>query len=385
MMRTFKVARALGAFATVFALACGGGGINTIQRADGQATTCSYGGKTYNPGDSFREDCKTCSCGEDGRVACTLLPCISDAGSDLAPDAALPDAQADGTAPLDLAKDVKLTVDAADVTADLRSDLPPAAKDVNPTIDVADARADLRPDLPPAADSAPDALLVPDTAKDSQIVVDVRDGGDDARQFCIWGGNTLAIGQSIPMGDGCNICECMATGMACTGLFCGPFPDAAAPVCSLPYALTFGSSGGMVLYQDSYSLDGGGHMTATRTYTLRAGMDGPQVRSCSPTPPACGAPAVVSISTIAQDLTSTDVQAGFALTTSHVYGVDNRPVDGTVWSIARASGGNILVGSPCPSPVMNSCQPIPPGIQRLADDLKSLVAAVAVSPACAGL
>jgi hypothetical protein len=277
-------------------------------------------------------------------------------------------------------------MDVADVTADLRPDLPPAARDVKPTMDVADVLADLGPDRPPATDSAPDALLVTDTAKDSQLVVDTRDGGGDARQFCIWQGDmVLAIGQSIPMGDGCNICECMATGMACTGLFCGPFPDAAAPVCSLPYALTFGSSGGMVLYQDSYSLDGGGHMTATRTYTLRAGMDGPQVRSCSPTPPACGAPAVVSISTIAQDLTSTDVQAGFALTTSHVYGVDNRPVDGTVWSIARASGGNILVGSPCPSPVMNSCQPIPPGIQRLADDLKSLVAAVAVSPACAGL
>jgi len=146
----------------------------------------------------------------------------------------------------------------------------------------------------------------------------------------------------------------MATGMACTGLACVPAQDAATLVCSLPSQLTFGSDGGMVAFQDSYSLDSGTHMTVTRNY-LRGVTDGSTVRTCSPTLPACGAPGVVSISTIAQDLTDTDVQAAFALTTSHVYGVDSRPVDGAVWSITRASGGNILVGSPCASPTMNSC------------------------------
>jgi hypothetical protein len=378
MFKKLSVAPALGAFTVVCTLACGGGGMKMTQKADGQVTTCFYGGKTYNPGDSFRDDCNTCTCESNGAVACTLMACPTDAGADRTPDAALPDVQADGTVPLDLAKDVGPTVDGT-VPLDL-------AKDVRPTVDGTDVIADLRSDLPPAPDSAKDALLTPDTAKDSQLVVDARDVGGDAPQFCIWGGDmVLHIGQSIPMGDGCNTCECMATGMACTGLFCGPFPDAAAPVCSLPYALTFGSSGGMVLYQDGYSLDGGGHMTVTRTYTLRAGMDGPQVRSCSPTLPACGAPGVVSLSTIAQDLTDADVQTAFALTTSHVYGVDSRPMDGTVWSITRAGGGNILVGSPCPSPTMNSCQPIPPGIQRLADDLKSLAAPMSASPACAAL
>ena len=362
MLKESSVAPGLGAFIMVGALACGGSGIKTTQKPDGQVTACFYGGKTYNPGDQFSENCYTCSCGSDGRVMCPTLLCLGDAGSvPPNPDAALPDAQADLAVPLDSAKDVK------------------------PTMDVADAMADLRPDLPAASDSAKDALLAPDTVKDSQLVVDAGDVGGDARQSCIWGGNTLAVGQSVPMGDGCNTCECMATGMACTGLFCGPFPDAAAPVCSLPTPLTFGSNGGMVFYQDGYSLDGGGHMTVTRTYTLRAGMDGPQVRSCSPTLPACGAPGVVSISTIAQDLTDADVQAAFALTTSHVYGVDTRPEDGAVWSITRASGGNILVGSPCASPTMNSCQPIPPGIQRLANDTQSLAAAATASPACASL
>lgn len=371
MLKKSSVAPGLGAFIMVGVLACGGSGIKTTQNPDGQVATCFYGGKTYNPGDSFREDCNTCSCRGNGEIACTLAACLTDAGSAPPPDTAVPDAQADGTVPVDLAKDAAVPLD--------------QAKDVKPGLDAVGVMADLGPDLLPASDSAPDALERPDTAKD-RPAVDARDVDADALQFCIWEGDMkLAVGQSVPMGDGCNTCECMATGMACTGLFCGPFPDAAAPVCSLPSPLTFGSNGGMVLYQDGYSLDGGGQMTVTRSYTLRAGMDGPQVRSCSPTLPACGAPGVVSISTIAQDLTDADVQMAFALPTPHVYGADSRPMDGSVWSITRASGGNILVGSPCASPTMNSCQPIPPGIQRLADDTQSLAAAAAASPACAGL
>lgn len=39
---------------------------------------CTYGGKIYSAGDSFRSDdgCNTCSCGSDGAVACTLMGCI---------------------------------------------------------------------------------------------------------------------------------------------------------------------------------------------------------------------------------------------------------------------------------------------------------------------
>jgi hypothetical protein len=369
MTTKFKV---LSALPVVLGLACGGNGIKTTQRpdaqvtttekSDGQVTTCSYGGKTYNPGDSFRDDCNTCSCGANGQVACTLIGCPTDAGSGLAPDAALPDAQADGTVPIDQAKDVK------------------------PAIDVADALTDLSPDLPLAADSAKDALLVADTAKDGQLVVDAEDVGADARQHCVAGGDMLlAIGQSIPKGDGCNTCTCYLTGMACTTSTCDPTPDAAAPLCSLWSPLTFGYEGGMVAYQDSYSLDGGANMTITRTYTLRAGVDGPQVRSCSPTLPACGAPGVVSMSTIAQDLTDPTVQIVLRLTSSTTYGDDRTIMDAPVWSITRAGGGKILVGYPCPVPATEWCQPIPPGIQRLADDLKSLASDMKATPDCAGL
>jgi hypothetical protein len=199
---------------------------------------------------------------------------------------------------------------------------------------------------------------------------------------CTWQGKVIPVGQQVDAGDGCNICECAVAGIACTARACFP-PDAPTLVCSLPYALTFGSDGGMVSVRDSFALDTAGHMTVTRNYF--SSMDGPTFHTCSGSLPACGASGVVSISTIAQDLTDADVQFAFGLTTSHVYGVDQRPVDGSVWSVTRASGGNILVGSPCPLPNMNSCQPIPAGIQRLADDLRSLAFTAETSGTCMGL
>jgi len=169
----------------------------------------------------------------------------------------------------------------------------------------------------------------------------------------------------------------------CTGIPDAGFTaDAPTLVCSLTSMLAFGSNGGKVSYQDSFTLDTAGQLTVTRIYNNSMGI----LRTCSPTLPACGASGIVSISTIAQDLTDADVQFAFGLTTSHVYGVDQRPVDGAVWSITTpASAGNILVGSPCPSPDMNSCQPIPAGIQRLADDLRSLAYTAEALPACIGL
>jgi len=41
------------------------------------AETCSYGGSTYNVGDTFKstDGCNTCSCGTGGSVACTEKAC----------------------------------------------------------------------------------------------------------------------------------------------------------------------------------------------------------------------------------------------------------------------------------------------------------------------
>jgi hypothetical protein len=199
---------------------------------------------------------------------------------------------------------------------------------------------------------------------------------------CTWQGKVIAVGVAIDSGDGCNSCVCTVSGMACTARACIS-ADAPTLVCSLTSALTFGSNGGRVSSQDSFALDTAGHLTVTRTYY--GSMDGPTVRTCSPTLPACGTSGAINVSTIAQDLADPDVQFAFGLTLSHVYGVDNRPSDGTVWSITRASGENILVGTQCPSPDLDWCQSIPAGIQRLADDLRSLAFTAEASSACAGL
>jgi Pacifastin inhibitor (LCMII) len=112
-MREFKAAWTLGALVMLFALACGGHGIKTTPKADGQVTTCSYGGQRYNPGDSFRQDCNTCSCGGNGEVTCTLIACLTDAGKDLAPDAAPADADVAGRPDAAPEQDAPQVTDAA--------------------------------------------------------------------------------------------------------------------------------------------------------------------------------------------------------------------------------------------------------------------------------
>jgi hypothetical protein len=152
--------------------------------------------------------------------------------------------------------------------------------------------------------------------------------------------------------------------------------------CLLPTSIRFGNDGGMVIYQDEYRLDPAGTMTITRTY-YRGGDGG--TNACSPTLPACGAADVVSISTIAADLTDPDVQAAFAASTPPLFGRDTRPVDGTVYSIALGSGGSMLVGWACQSTSSTPCTPIPAGVQRLVDHLRSLATAMAAQAACAAL
>ncbi len=36
--------------------------------------SCSFNNQTYKHGESFRDDCNTCSC-QNGQVACTLMAC----------------------------------------------------------------------------------------------------------------------------------------------------------------------------------------------------------------------------------------------------------------------------------------------------------------------
>lgn len=41
----------------------------------GCSTGCQYNGQSYQPGQSFKIDCNSCSCGTDGRISCTEIAC----------------------------------------------------------------------------------------------------------------------------------------------------------------------------------------------------------------------------------------------------------------------------------------------------------------------
>lgn len=191
--------------------------------------------------------------------------------------------------------------------------------------------------------------------------------GVDARGiYCDSASGLIPAGQSNS--DNCNTCTCDLTGrLTCTANFC-PLPTAA-DSCSLPVGLGFDPSYGNASVDYHFTLVPPAGFGGTRWESSPNPSAPAAISNCSPTLPACGMPGVVSISTIVQDLTDPEVQAALSVPTREMYGV------GALWSIGGYGRmGSITVGSPCPSPVTNSCKPIPVGLQRLADDLKSLAA-----------
>ena len=323
-----------------------------------EGMTCSYGGKTYRFGTNFpsTDGCNTCSCSSSGVVACTLMACLGDAGYLPPTDVAvIPDT----------AKDSWSWPDTAKPGDDVKPDTSSPA-DIKPVPDTAG-------DVKPPADAASDA-------KSGTDVMGSPDAGDAAKDT----GLTCVLPDGGPGQFDCYVCTCRGDQAWCDFVGC---PDAGNMLCTLPTAVTFGANGGMVMYEDQYKLDPTSGLTITRNYNGRgsSSVDGATVRSCTPTLPACGAPLVVSLSTIVADLAAADVQSAFALGTTPIYGVDERPVDGPIWSITLASGASILVGKPCASPTMSSCRPPPASVQKLADDLKSLASSMAAQSVCAGL
>jgi hypothetical protein len=364
-----------------FLFGCGKSGLST--------RTCLYNGKAYTSGASFTstDGCNTCSCTAAGAVACTLMGCFSDASpstnQDVATSDRVPDRQAEDDVG-NLGGDAKL---GSETAADSRPDLatPDAGSDSH-----ADAASDAKPS-PDAADTAKDVLSrdasspdtslkdmsSPDTSLKDMSLIDTSP--KDARVSCEWQDASVPVGGSVF--NGCNTLFCLEDGWATTLLLC-LVPDGGLPSCTLPTSITFGYDGGRGSYQDQYKLDSSTGLTITRDYT-GGQVDGGSVHTCTPVLPNCGLDG--SLSTILEDLAATDVQAAFAMPTSPLYGVDLRPVDGAILSITLASGGSVLVGSPCPSPTMSSCRPIPAGIQNLADDLMALATKSKTQWVCSGL
>ena len=202
-------------------------------------------------------------------------------------------------------------------------------------------------------------------------------GADASGLYCDSASGLIPAGQEDS--DNCNTCTCDLTGrLTCTANFC-PLPTAPDP-CSMPVGLGFDPLDGDASVDSHFSLDPPARFSGTRWESSPNPIAPDAISNCSPTLPACGTPGVVSISTIVQDLADPEVQAALSVPTRETYGSDDRPSGGVLWSIGvYGRMGGIAAGSPCPSPSANSCKPIPAGVQRLVDDLKSL-AALCFSP-----
>jgi hypothetical protein len=150
--------------------------------------------------------------------------------------------------------------------------------------------------------------------------------------------------------------------------------------CTLDTTYEFGPNGGLVAYVVRASLMANGAFSYTQKDVRSDVTELPA--SCDPALPACGTTTAIDIADIAADLADVDVQAGFAATTPPIYGRDSRPADGQVFEIKRATGGTLFVGDECPSPILSSCRPIPPGIAKLADDLRTLIKQQTADPSC---
>ena len=212
------------------------------------------------------------------------------------------------------------------------------------------------------------------------------DGGrPEAKTSCLNGDSTVPVGLTVVDPVRCEDCTCMSDGiMTCFPRTCGG-PPPTGDSCALPAALNFGPNGGMVSYQDQYSLDPQSGMSITRTSYGRSDVDGSAVQTCSPPLPDCWGTGRVSLANIVADLAVADVQAAFKQPATPLYGIDLRPMDGTVYSITLGSNSTILVGAACGWAITESCVEIPEGVQRLVEDLKSLTAAAVVTAECKGL
>jgi hypothetical protein len=366
---------------------CSSEGLDTPGRS------CDYQGTKYAMGQSFKDDCNTCTCTESG-VSCTLILCGHSTGGSSGSGGQGGGGGQGGSGSGGIGGSGGGGIggkggnggggQGGSGGSAINLDAGPQAcvenghayavgetfkRDCNTCTCMADGASCTKMACPKPVDGGADVSPAPDTAR-----------------TCSYNGRTYLLGESF-MSD-CNTCMCTNNGMACTGAICfhDAGPDLASPVdvpgCALSASLTFGHDGGNALYHDVNRLTAT-TFTITRNYSAFAKPDGAASASCAPALPVCGSSAVTT-ATISADLANADVQAvwGLPQTPTPIFGSDSRPTDGTVYSIALDDGHKVLVGQQCASPAMSSCRYIPAGLVQLVQDLQKLAAAMLADPAC---
>jgi hypothetical protein len=205
------------------------------------------------------------------------------------------------------------------------------------------------------------------------------DGGGAGGAPCVRDGVTYPAGAAVPSGD-CNGCFCAANGsISCTLINC----PTDAGTCSFDTTYSYGETGGLVAYEDVATLAPPTSYTHERTWRL---TDPPDV-SCAPAMPPCGLEDRYGPSDIMRAIADPDVQAALAAPAPPTYGLDARPVDGTIFQFRRADGRGFLAGGTCDRNIglPGPCVAVPAGITRLVNGLRALDEQQLADPSCAAL
>jgi hypothetical protein len=177
----------------LFVIACGGS-------IASPTTTCTYGGKSYEPGQSFpdADGCNTCSCSADGTIACTAMGCVKPCeygGKQYAPGQTFP--------ALDGCNTCTCATDGSGVACTEKACV--SCVYGGTTYKPGDTFADVDGCNTCTCLQAGDVACT-----------------DRACSSCTYAGKTYKLGDTFPATDGCNTCTCAAdgSGVACTKKAC---------------------------------------------------------------------------------------------------------------------------------------------------------------------
>ena len=197
---------------------------------------------------------------------------------------------------------------------------------------------------------------------------------------CTYQGATYPVGSKFmcpTIDNGCNqgVCYCATPGV--TTALC---PNETPPVCGFDAAYTYGQTGGLVRYTDQVTLTPPASYVLVRTANSSAG--GATSGSCGPALPACDS-GPIDVSDIMRAIADPTVQLLLSLSSmqSTLLGVDQRPMDGTVFSFKKDGTAGFLVGAPCRG--ASNCTEIPGPVTTLMDILLKLDAQQQQDASCA--
>ncbi len=128
-------------------------------------------------------------------------------------------------------------------------------------------------------------------------------------------------------------------------------------------AVTWGQDGGLAAYRDGFSLSPCRTFTFTRVGEAVDGGDA----SCTNEVAVVAPLNLASVNAALADVDVVHALAAAAIT----YGVDARPVDGTVFRFV-VGGATVDVGGACPASPGPGCKPIPKGVAALQTVLEGL-------------